>query len=106
MFGVLETSMNFSIFFTRPRSITFTTQRYFPAQDPKYRSLSTSSKVYQEVLAPHPPMLEVLRLAGFRPKDGDESHLTLLHRRVTASSTSISVCECGASIFALMFHLS
>lgn len=49
-------------------------------QDPKYRSLSTSSKVYQEVLAPHPPMLEALRLAGFRHKDGDETHLTLLHR--------------------------
>lgn len=49
-------------------------------QDPKYRSLSTSSKVYQDVLASHPPMLEVLRLAGFRHKDGDETRLTLLHR--------------------------
>lgn len=25
-------------------------------------------------------MVEALRLAGFRHKDGDESHLTLLHR--------------------------
>eukprot|EP00903_Cladosiphon_okamuranus_P011557 g10877.t2 len=53
----------------------------FP-EEPKYRSLSTSSKVYQDVLAPHPPMLEVLRLAGFRHKDGDETHLTLLHRNM------------------------
>lgn len=49
-------------------------------KDPKYRSLSTSSKVYEDVLSAHPPMLEALRLAGFRHKDGDESHLTLLHR--------------------------
>lgn len=56
--------------------------RLYLWQDPKYRSLSTLSKVYTDVLAPHPPMLEALRLAGFRPKDGDESHLTLLHRNM------------------------
>lgn len=49
-------------------------------QDPKYRSLSTSSKVFTDVLSPYPPMLEVLRLAGFRHKDGDLTHLTLMHR--------------------------
>lgn len=52
----------------------------FAAQDPKYRSLSTSSKVYTDVLLDHPPMVEVLRLAGFRHKGGDETHLTLMHR--------------------------
>eukprot|EP00752_Nemacystus_decipiens_P010745 g9566.t2 len=62
--------------------ITVLMSAYKFPEDPKYRSLSTSSKVYQEVLAPHPPMLEVLRLAGFRYKDGDETRLTLLHRNM------------------------
>eukprot|EP00904_Undaria_pinnatifida_P008190 jgi/Undpi1/4500/HiC_scaffold_17.g07854.m1 len=53
----------------------------FP-EDPKFRKLSTSSKVYEEVLSTHPPMLEVLRLAGFRQKEGDESHLHLMHRNM------------------------
>ncbi|CAM9440787.1 unnamed protein product [Scytosiphon promiscuus] len=62
--------------------ITVLMSAYKFPEDPKYRSLSTTSKVYEEVLAPHPPMLEALRLAGFRHKDGDESHLTLLHRNM------------------------
>lgn len=49
-------------------------------QDPKFRKLSTASKVYEEVLSTHPPMLEVLRLAGFRQQEGGEGHLALLHR--------------------------
>lgn len=66
-------------FLEKPSNRNAKTQQ-FRAQDPKYRTLSTTSKVYEEVLAPHPPMLEALRIAGFRHKDGDESHLTLLHR--------------------------
>ncbi|CAM9144494.1 unnamed protein product [Ectocarpus sp. 12 AP-2014] len=62
--------------------ITVLMSAYKFPEDPKYRTLSTTSKVYEEVLAPHPPMLEALRLAGFRHKDGDESHLTLLHRNM------------------------
>ncbi|CAB1113955.1 unnamed protein product [Ectocarpus sp. CCAP 1310/34] len=62
--------------------ITVLMSAYKFPEDPKYRTLSTTSKVYEEVLAPHPTMLEALRLAGFRHKDGDESHLTLLHRNM------------------------
>ena len=56
-------------------------------QDPKFRKLSTSSKVYQDVLSTHPPMLEVLRLAGFRQQEGDEGHLALLHRYSTSKGS-------------------
>lgn len=49
-------------------------------QDPKYRKLSTASKVFEDVLSKHPPILEVLRLAGFRHENENDSHLTLLHR--------------------------
>ncbi|CAM9551432.1 unnamed protein product [Ectocarpus fasciculatus] len=69
--------------------ITVLMSAYKFPEDPKYRTLSTTSKVYEEVLAPHPPMLEALRLAGFRHKDGDESHLTLLHSRNMAVLASV-----------------
>ncbi|CAN0123697.1 unnamed protein product [Ascophyllum nodosum] len=53
----------------------------FP-ENPKFRRISTSSTLYTDVLAAHPPMLEVLSLAGFRRKEDDQSHLNLLHRNV------------------------
>lgn len=63
----------------------------FVLKDVKYRRLSTSSKVYEEVLSIHPPMLEVLKIAGFRIKDGDDTHLTLMHRWLFIESQDCAV---------------
>lgn len=65
----------------------------FNEQDSKFRRLSTSGTVYSNVLAVHPPMLEVLRLAGFRKMDGDDDYLHLLHRCVMQSFSLLVVAN-------------
>ncbi|CAM9165860.1 unnamed protein product [Laminaria digitata] len=69
--------------------ITVLMSAYKFPENPKFRKLSTASKVYQEVLSTHPPMLEVLRLAGFRQQEGGEGHLALLHSRNMAVLASV-----------------
>ncbi|CAN0160153.1 unnamed protein product, partial [Discosporangium mesarthrocarpum] len=55
---------------------------YKHPQEPKYRRISMASGVFQKVLLPNPAAVEVLRIAGFREKEGDEGYLTLMHRNM------------------------
>jgi PUB domain len=48
----------------------------------KYNKINQAGKLYQTVLLQQPVALQLLKIAGFREKDGDEGFLVLSHRNI------------------------
>jgi hypothetical protein len=48
----------------------------------KYNKINQAGKLYQIVLLQQPVALQLLKIAGFREKDGDEGFLVLSHRNI------------------------